>query len=229
MKKKFKILGLIPARAGSKGLKNKNILKINGKPLIEYTINAAKNSKLISEIYVTSDCKKVNKISKKNNLNFIKRPKNLAGDGTQIFDVIIHSINYLFKINKKFDYVVLLQPTTPLKTSSHIDIGIKKIILDKSDSLTSVYKVDDNHPARMYKIIKKKLIPLFDKAQALNRQKLENIYHRDGNIYIFKIKSLFKYGNLYGKKRTPLILNSKYKLNIDNKLDFKLAKTIMEK
>ena len=65
MKKKFKILGLIPARAGSKGLKNKNILKINGKPLIEYTINAAKNSKLISEIYVTSDCKKVNKISKK--------------------------------------------------------------------------------------------------------------------------------------------------------------------
>ena len=100
MKKKFKILGLIPARAGSKGLKNKNILKINGKPLIEYTINAAKNSKLISEIYVTSDCKKVNKISKKNNLNFIKRPKNLAGDGTQIFDVIIHSINYLFKINK---------------------------------------------------------------------------------------------------------------------------------
>ncbi len=229
MKKKFKILGLIPARAGSKGLKNKNILKINGKPLIQYTIDAAKNSKLISEIYVTSDCKKVYNISKKNNLNFIKRPKNLAGDGTQIFDVIIHSINHLSRINKKFDYVALLQPTTPLKTSLFIDLGIKKIILDKSDSLTSVYKVDDNHPARMYKINKKKLVPLFNKSQALNRQKLENIYHRDGNIYIFKIKSLLKYKNLYGKKNSPLILNSKYKLNIDNKLDFLLAKTIMKK
>ena len=110
-----------------------------------------------------------------------------------------------------------------------IDNGVKQIIKEGSDSLVSVYKVEDNHPSRMYSILNNKMIPLDKNNQSLNRQKLRKIYHRDGNVYIFKTSSLEKNKDLYGKKISPMILDVKFKLNIDNKLDFDLAKLILEK
>ena len=229
MKKKIKILGIIPARAGSVGLKNKNILKINGKALVEYAINVGLKSKRITRLIVSTNSKKVINISKKKKVDFIRRPAKLSSSNAKILEVLLHALETLKKKKENFDYVVCLQPTTPLKTSSMIDEGVEKLIKFNADSLVSVYQVEDTHPARMYKIIKNKLKPLSIKFQSENRQKLTKIYHRDGNIYIFKVKSLYKNNSLYGKKILPMILTEKTKLNIDNESDFKFAKMTLEK
>lgn len=229
MKIKRKILGLIPARAGSVGLRNKNILKIKGKSLVEYAIDVGIRSRSISEVVVSTDSNKIISISKKKKINFIKRPDYLSSSNAKISDVILHALNFYKKKNKYFEYIVCLQPTTPLKNSKMIDNGVKQIIKEGSDSLVSVYKVEDNHPSRMYSILNNKMIPLDKNNQSLNRQKLRKIYHRDGNVYIFKTSSLEKNKDLYGKKISPMILDVKFKLNIDNKLDFDLAKLILEK
>jgi len=229
LKKKIKILAVIPARAGSVGLKNKNILKINGKSLVEYAIDVGMKSKKINKLIVTTDSKKIINICKKKKIEYICRPKNLCRSNSKIYNVLIHTLNIMKRKNFLYDYIICLQPTTPLKTTKMIDEGIKKILQYNGDSLVSVYKVEDNHPARMYKIKNGILKSLNIMAQAENRQNLDNIYHRDGNIYIFKVKSLFKNNSLYGKKNIPLILSEKTKLNIDNKYDFNFAKTILKK
>ncbi len=229
MKTKTKILGLVPARAGSVGLKNKNILKINGKTLVEYAIDVGLKSKRITKVLVSTDSKKIVAISKKKKISYVKRPYKFSGSNAKILDVILHAIRKLKKKKEFYEYVVCLQPTTPLKNSKMIDNGILKIINDRSDSLVSVYKVEDNHPSRMYKIKKNNLFPVDKKTQSLNRQKLTDIYHRDGNVYIFKVASLERNKSLYSSKISPMILDVKYKLNIDTRLDFKLAKLILEK
>lgn len=229
MKKDIKILGVVPARAGSVGLKNKNILKINRKSLVERAIDVGLKSKRINKVIVTTDSKKIINIAKKKKIECIDRPKNLCRSSSKIYDVLIHALNFLKKKKFLFDYLVCLQPTTPLKTSKMIDEGIKKILYHNADSLVSVYKVEDNHPARMYKITNGMLKSLNKRIQTENRQKLNHIYHRDGNIYIFKVKSLLKNKTLYGKKNIPMILTDKTKLNIDNKNDFIYAKIIFKK
>ena len=109
-----------------------------------------------------------------------------------------------------------------------IDKSIKLIKKMKADTLVSVYIVGDNHPSRMYKKKGRYLISLNNKQQSSNRQNLEEIYHRDGNIYIFSTRSFIKNKSIYGKKIIPLILEKKYKLNIDDKYDLALARKVLK-
>lgn len=227
----MKILGLIPARSGSKGVKDKNIIKIKNKRLIEYTFSEVLKSKLINKIVLSTNCKKVMRVKKKyDRIKLIKRPDILSKDSSSIFNVIKHTLNYEKQKLNFYDYLVLLQPTTPLKNAKMIDDGIKKIVKEKGSSLVSVYEVDDNHPARMYKIKSKKLIPISKKNQQKNRQRLEKIYHRDGNLYIFSCKNFTNKNikNYYGNKIVPLVLSKNYKLNIDTYLDLELAKLLIK-
>ena len=225
----MKFLGLIPARAGSKGVKNKNTVLIKNKKLIEYTFDAGIKSKLLKKIIVSTNCKKVMNLKKKyKNIKFLQRSEYLSRDNSSIFDVIKDTIQREKKENNYYDYVVLLQPTTPLKNYKIIDRGIRKITKEKGNSLISVYQVDDNHPARMYNIKSKTLKPIFRNEQYKNRQKLEKIYHRDGNIYIFHTSNFDKNKkNYFGNKIIPLVLSRDYKLNIDNYLDLKIAKILL--
>ena len=227
----MKILGIIPARSGSKGVKNKNTITIKNRKLIEYTFKAALGSKLIDKIILTTNCKKVIKLSKTyRKIELLIRPEKLCKDNSSIFDVIKHTIQSEKKKFNFYDFIVLLQPTTPLKNSIIIDSGIRKIHKERGTSLVSVYEVDDNHPARMYKLKNKQLIPLSKNYQQENRQNLKKIFHRDGNLYIFKNSNFLKKNkNFYGDKIIPLILPRKFKLNIDNYLDVELAKLLIKK
>jgi len=222
-----KILAIIAARAGSKGIKNKNFVKINKKYLIDYTIREAKKSKLINKIVISSDSQKILQIAKKRKIEFIARPKILSEDKTPIYPVIKHVLDLEKKKNLFYDYILLLQPTTPLKKAFMIEKSIKLIKKMRADTLVSVYAAGDNHPSRMYKKKNGLLIPLNKKKQSSNRQNLEEIYHRDGNIYIFSTASFIKNKSIYGKKIIPLILEKKYKLNIDDKYDLALARKIL--
>ena len=224
----MKILGLIPARGNSKGVKKKNLKKFLGKPLIQHTIEQARKSKLITDLYVSTENNEIEKISKKLLCKVIKRPKNLAKDNTLIMSVILDAVNKLEKKKNYFDYFVLLQPTS-LRKVKDIDRALQMLIRSSADSLISVYKVDDKHPARMYKIKNNKLVSLNKKYESYNRQKLPNIYHRNGAIYAIKYDKLKKFKTFFLKNSIPYIMPINESFAIDNELDFYIAEQIYKK
>jgi CMP-N-acetylneuraminic acid synthetase len=225
MYKKKKILGIIPARKGSKSIKNKNLLKINNKTLTEIAINSAKKSKFLCEIVVTSDNMKVLNLAKKKKIKTINRKKKISGDKSLMYEVVLDVI----KKYEKYDYIMILQVTNPFRNSKMIDKSIKKLINSEADTLVSVTKVDDVHPSRMYKMKKKYLKSYDKKKENFNRQDLEKLYHRNGQIYLFKKENLIRYKNFYGKKILPIITNKEDTINIDSYFDYVIAKLYYEK
>ena len=153
MQKVF-VLGVIPARGGSKGIKNKNIKELNGRPLINYTIEAAKNSANLDDFIVTTDSEKIATICRNAGANVpFKRPDDLATDTALAMDTIKHAVlkyEELKSIN--VDIVVMLQPTSPLRKSEHIDDAISKFKESGFDSSISVVNIDASHPLKMKKL-----------------------------------------------------------------------------
>ncbi|HBF76227.1 MAG TPA: acylneuraminate cytidylyltransferase family protein, partial [Clostridiaceae bacterium] len=184
MYKKKKILALIPARGGSKQIINKNIKLLCGKPLISYTIEAALASDYIDDVVISTDSDLIAEISLKygGQVPFM-RPKELAGDESKTIDVAIHAINALIKMGRNYDYLVLLQPTSPLRTKDDIDSAIKIIIDGDISSLVSVREVKEN-PALMRTIENNKLKNIMDFNGSLRRQDLPKYYIFNGAIYI---------------------------------------------
>jgi len=232
MFKEKKILAIIPARSGSKKIKNKNIIKIKKKPLIYYTIKEAIKSKYIDEICLSTDSVKIQNISKTYGLNsFFLRPKILSTDNALTKDVVLHGLKkseIFFK--KKFDYIVLLQPTCPLRKNYHIDDAIIKIVENNQNSLISVCDVEGYHPNRM-KIIKKNLLYNYiqNKAEDMTpRQKLPKVYIRNGAIYISKVNYLKKNKVLTDTKSVAYLMKQTDSINIDGPIDLQLAKTLIK-
>jgi len=226
----MKILGIIPARAGSKSIKNKNISNLGGKPLIAYTIEAVKKSNLINFV-VSSDSNKILDISKKYGAkNLILRPKKYAQDKTRsVF--LFKYLRKQFEKNFKFDAIMILQPTSPLRTHTDINRAIKLFKNNKCDSVISVASVGGIHPARMKYLNKKKYIidPEFsEKKEGQNRQELKKIYIKNGAIYLFKKDNLNK-NSIKGKKSLAMIMPQHSSINIDTKYDLELAKYFIKK
>jgi CMP-N,N'-diacetyllegionaminic acid synthase len=225
--KNKKILALVPARGGSKGIKNKNLKLINKKPLIQYTLDFINSLKFIDLKIVSSDSQKILNFALKNNFAAFKRPKKYAGDRVSDYEVIKSVIdNHDIKKNN-YDYLIYLQPTSPYRKKKNLVDTLKKIISQKYYSAWSVTKIDKkNHPFKILKINKKKL-NLFDKRglKIIARQQLEDIYIRNGVFYIFSIKKLNKYKSIYMKKTLPVEINHEV-VNIDSLSDLKKAKKI---
>ncbi len=223
----MKILGVIPARSKSKGIKDKNIKRIHGKELIYYTIKRAKESKLINYLISSTDSKKYKNIFKRYGIwTPVLRPKKLATDTSNIIDTLIYKTKYIEKIkNIKFDYVVLLQPTSPNRMKGEIDKTLKKIINSNSDSLISLCNLNSTHPEKM-KIIKHNKVLSYINGASENppRQKLEKLYVPSGNIYIVKRDILIKKKSLIGKKQNFHIIKQIDYVNLDNEDDLNIAK-----
>ena len=227
---KNEILTIIPARSGSKGVKNKNIKLINGKPLIYWTIKEAKKSKL-SQIIVSTDSKKILRISKKFGADVpFLRPKKISKDNTEMTDVLKHALNFFYKKKKYFKYIMILQPTSPLRTYIDINNSIKLFYKStKATSLVSVVPVEDNHPSRMYymkeNFLKKNL--LSEKKTGVIRQKLKKMFLRNGAIYIIKSSNLNK--SILGNFPIGYVMPEKRSINIDRLIDFKIAEYFFKK
>ena len=226
----MKIIGIIPARAGSKGIKNKNIININGKPLIYYTIQAIKKSKL-KDYVVSSDSKKILNIAKKYGARkLFLRPKKYSLDKTRSVELY----RYLKKDLEKyyvFDAIMILQPTAPMRRSTDINDAINLFKKNRCDSVISVCSVGGNHPARVKYLNKKKYIidPIFsEKKEGQNRQELRDAYIKNGAIYLFKKKNLDK-NTIKGKKSLSMIMPRKLSINIDEDYDLEIAKYLLKK
>ena len=223
-----KIIAVIPAKGNSRAIPKKNIVKIYGKPLIYYTIKEAKKSKLIDDLVVSTDSKKISKISKKYGAKVpFFRPKYLSTDFMQSFPVVKHAVLFMEELNKcKYDYIVMLQPTCPLRSCADIDTSLKKLINSKFESITSVVDVGGNHPYRMKIIKKNRLYNFIDRGfeDMRARQKLKKIYIRNGAIYAATRNTIFKKNSFVGKKKLPHVMPEERSVNIDTLADLISAK-----
>ncbi len=229
---KKKVLCVIPARKGSKGLRNKNIKKLNKIPLIAWSILTAKKCKLIDEIIVSTDCPKISKIAMKYGANapFI-RPKKLATDKASSFSVLKHAIDFFKKKKNYFDYIIMLEPTSPLRNSKDVDFCINKIKKENIESLVSVTKVVDQHPYFLYSINKKNILRPYLKKQKklyIRRQEVSPLYYLEGSIYISKITTLLNEKTWYHKKTQAFEVEKRKSLEIDDIDDFKLAQFYLQ-
>ena len=228
----YNILGIIPARSGSKGVINKNIRLLNDKPLVQYTIEAALGSDLITDFIVSTNSKNIAGICRDAGANIpFYRPDKLASDNIESFPVIVHALNQMENCkNVKYDYFIMLQPTSPLRVSSDIDDSLAKLINTKNDSIVSVVDVRGAHPLRMKKINSKQLLENYIKQNGENmkpRQELEKVYIRNGSIYASRKEVLIKYKSLVGPKCMPYVMSKEKSVNIDNNIDFLIASQLM--
>ena len=226
MIKNREFIALIPARSGSKSLKNKNLLKINNRALVEIAIDNALSSKLISKIYLTSDSRKILKYGNKKKINNIFRPKKYSSDKATSKDVIRHFLTKIESAKVFNNYIVYIQPSSPLLKPKHIDNAIRLIKKKKSNCLISCYPTESEKFFKSMQINNKgKITPTFKKSFLYtNRQSFKNIYIPNGCIFIFKIEKNFlkKYVNY--SDCIPYVMKSDDAIDINHKEDLLKAK-----
>ncbi|HEV7380487.1 MAG TPA: acylneuraminate cytidylyltransferase family protein [Dyadobacter sp.] len=228
MKNTPKILAVIPARKGSKGIPGKNLKLLNGKPLIHYTFEAACDSKLIHTIILSTDCQVIAQSAEAYpavQIPFL-RPDILSGDAVPTVKVLQHVVNHYDHTAFDFDYMCLLQPTSPFRSSGLIDLTIELILTVQTDSLVTVRKVPDKYNPHWvfedvhghFKIAtgEKELIP--------RRQELPNTYYRDGQVYITHV-DLIRKGKILGENPAGFLNDTGPDINIDTPEDWQQAET----
>lgn len=224
-----RVLAIIPARGGSKGVPHKNIRLLAGKPLIGYTIGAAIASRHLTDFVTSTDDDEIATVAKSFGSTVIRRPSKLATDDAPMDPTIEHALNECETQAGRYDYVLVLQPTAPFRTSDDIDNSIELLEKSGETSLTSVYLVEDAHPARMYRLDNDRLVPYEQEPLARLRQTLPPVYHRNGAIYGRKTVPFRTEHTLLGSSIIPYIMPRSRSINIDDELDFAFAEYLMER
>ena len=227
----MKILAIIPARGGSKGIPGKNIKLLGGKPLLQYTVESAKESALLSRVILSSDDPEIIAVGKELGLEVpFVRPAELAGEATSSLGVSKHTLEELCSQGREYDAVCLLQPTPPFRSTGLIDKAIEKFRSGNYDSLISVREVPaEFNPHWTYEELEGKLkIATGDEEIISRRQDLPKAYHRDGAVYITKTSVLLEQNSLYGKNIGYIDTTGSVYVNIDTEEDWKEAEKIVE-
>ncbi|HDZ5086888.1 TPA: acylneuraminate cytidylyltransferase family protein [Campylobacter jejuni] len=221
-----KVLAIIPARGGSKGIKNKNLVLLNNKPLIYYTIQAALNSKCISKVLVSSDSDEILNYAKSQNVNILKRPIELAQDDTTSDKVLLHALGFY----KDYEDVIFLQPTSPLRTNVHIDEAFNLYKNNNANALISVSECDNkilkaficNNEGNLKGICN-------DEYPFMPRQKLPKTYMSNGAIYILNIKEFLNNPSYLQKNTKYYTMCQISSSDIDNLNDLKKVEKYVQK
>jgi len=224
----MRILGLIPARGGSKGIPRKNIKLLHNKELIRYSIETALKCDFLDEIMVSTEDREIAKISKIAGANVpYSRPMELANDKSPTIDTVVHVLEFYEKNKKSFDAVCLLQPTVPFRDEKDLNMAIEKFISSNADSLISVKTVPHIYnPYWVYEENKKTgFLQLARSGENIipRRQDLPKAYHRDGSIYLTKKEIILREKSLYGKKIIHHIMENSPNINIDTMEDWEAA------
>jgi CMP-N-acetylneuraminic acid synthetase len=218
-------LAIIPARGGSKRIPRKNILDLNGKPLIAWSIEAGLNSQYIDKVVVSSEDKEILDISKEYGVKIIKRPNILASDTATTFDTIKHTIENI----ERYDYIVLLQPTSPLRTVNHIDEAIELIEEKNADAIVSVCEMEHS-PLWSNTLDDSLSMEKFLRDEVLNKrsQDLETYYRLNGAIYICKTDRLLEEKSFFLKENIfAYVMDRLSSIDIDEEIDFQFATLLM--
>ncbi|WP_081212348.1 acylneuraminate cytidylyltransferase family protein [Salegentibacter sediminis] len=226
-----KILGLIPARGGSKGIPGKNIKLLGGKPLLQYTWESAKASSLLDKLILSSEDPEIIETATKLGLEVpFTRPKELAQDSTPSIEVIKYALNFFREKGQNFDAVCLLQPTTPFRSPGLIDSCIKKFSSNNYDSLITVREVPAEFNPHWIFEEKNGLLKLATGEENIipRRQELPKAYFRDGAVYITKTEVLLEQNSLFGKQTGFYDTSGTPYVNIDTSADWEKAVGLVE-
>ena len=229
----MKILGLILARGGSKGVPRKNARLLGSKPLVQYSIECGLASGLLDKIVVSTEDEEIAAISRSYGANVpFMRPAELATDESPTIDTVLHAVNYFKNIGEEFEAVCLLQPTVPFRSSSDVNNAINKFQRLKPDCLISVRKVP--HAFNPHWIFEQpKGSEYLQRAIATEklitrRQNLPTAYYRDGAIYITSVETLLTKNSLYGESILPYEMQDSPDINIDTMEDWKAAEAFLQ-
>lgn len=227
------ILAVILARGGSKGIPGKNIKELKGKPLIAYTIEEAKKSEYIDRIILSTDDNEIARVGQDYGAEVpFMRPEELARDDSLSRDAILHALDWLEE-NEDYtpEYLMILQPTSPLREVKDIDNSIEKIVKEDADSIIGICETE-KHPYWMIEIKTGEVVP-FNKEgiKCTRRQDLPDIYHINGAIYVAKTELYIKNEEPWRNEKIgtiPYIMPKERSVDIDNMLDWKLVELLLE-
>ncbi len=227
----MRVLAVIPARGGSKGIPKKNIKMLLGKPLIQYTIDEAKSSLYVDDVVVSTDSEEIAEVSEQLGAKVIQRPLELSGDSALVVDALRYTIEALEKEYLKYDIVLLLEPTSPLRTCSVIDECIEKFSNQNVESVTT-FSETSVPPDRIWRISDDSVEPYIKGASPwLPRQKLELGYQLNGLVYAIKMssfKKMEKSNSVLTEKIVAVITPKEISIDIDDMLDFRLIEFLMK-
>lgn len=224
------ILGLIPARGGSKGVKGKNIRPVDGKPLIRYSIEAARESTLLHHYVVDTDDALIAQAAGDAGATVLMRPPGLALDHSSVVDVALRVLDLFEQEGVAYDILVLLQPTSPIRTGSNIDEAIRLMLDDDScEGVISVVPMEDTHPARMYNLDKTgNLVALHPELETRRRQELEPVYYRNGCIYVIRAEALKAQRTFMPAAKKGYVMPSAWLANIDDERDLIITEALVK-
>jgi len=219
-------LGIVPARSGSKGVPGKNVRLLSGRPLIEYTACAARESGVLDRVILSTDSEQIAEVGRRCGLEvpFI-RPVHLAADQTPMLSVVRHAVDTLAASGWLADLVVLLQPTSPLRRAAHIRDAVDRLRSSKADSVVTVVELprhmSPDYVMRIENGMLKPFLPEGDRVA--RRQDARPAYSRDGTAYAFWRVTLERFGNIYGERCEPLVIDAADSLSIDSQDDWAAA------
>lgn len=222
-----KILAVIPARLGSKRLPEKNIKILNGKPLLVYTIDAIRKSQYVNRIVVSTEDKTIAQIAQSNDAEVLLRPEELARDESPTDDVVMNVLEQLQNKDQYIpDIIILLQPTSPLRTTEDIDTAMKIFLDSSGDSLISVTEYDHT-PYWAFRIEKGFLKPEFTSGSLKRSQDLPKLYRPNGSIFIAHLRTFLKHRSFYIKQSLSFIMPRERSIDIDDEFDFSIAEFLL--
>ena len=217
------VLGIIPARGGSKGIPNKNLAPLCGRPLLAYTADAAKASTKLTHTIVSTDDERIAACAKSLGLEVLLRPSPLAADDTPMLPVLQHALTAMREQGFNADILVLLQPTSPLRRAEHIDTAVDWLQRVRGDSVVSVVEVPHQfNPTSVMRLDDGLLKPFLDGPTATRRQDKPRFYARNGPAVLAVHARVIEGGSLYGNETWPLVMTPEESLDVDTPWDLKL-------
>ncbi len=225
-----KVLAIVPARGGSKGLPGKNIRELCGKPLIAWSIDAARDSAYIDEVVVSTDSDEIAEISRQYGASVpFMRPPELATDTADSMGAINHAIDYYEQRGKHFDLIAVIEPTSPLREAQDIDASILKLVNENAGSIVSVCLAETTHPAFMFHLDGCRLVTSSGKPfKTMRRQDLDPAYFLEGSVYISTYEALAREGDFIHENTIAYVVPKWKSPEIDDMVDLLLIETIMK-
>jgi len=228
----MRMLGLINARGGSKGIPNKNIRMLGSKPLIEWSIDVGLRCPSLDALVVSTDSADIAAVANAAGARVpFMRPAHLASDTALQIDAVVHAIDFLERQGERYDGIVLLQPIAPFRTVDDVEGAIALFVNSGADSVISVMEVTGQHPATMYNLSDgNSVTPLMPSNPAgILRQQLPKVYWRTGSVYIVRRDVAVSERSLYGKDVRGYIVPEERSINLDNLNDWEFAEYCLER
>lgn len=225
----LEILGIIPARGGSKGVPRKNVRLLGGHPLLHHTITAAQGSQLLTRVAVSTEDAEIAAVARQSGCEVIDRPREMARDDSPTLPAVQHSVGTVeAQIGRKVDYVVVLQATSPFRNAADIDACVEKLAATGADCVVSVRQVFEVHPNKLKKIEKDRLLPyMLDEVEGMRRQDLPPCFLRNGGVYATRREVIMEQGSLYGCDVRACVMPEERSLDINSEVDFILAEALL--